>query len=123
MRKRKQSYPPARTATSQRAANRDTPIQRPTVVSIDLTARAGAGSFAVGDRVRIRGTGLYAGETAVVEALAGSAIPSALVRTAAGSARRVRTIDLERVAPEGGRATPEGGMDRDRAMPGGAEGA
>ncbi len=102
MRRRKQTYPPARTATSQRAAGRDGPVQRPTVVSIDLTARAGGATFAVGDRVRINGTGLYAGEIAVVEALAGTAIPSALVRTAAGSARRVRTIDLELVPPEGG---------------------
>ena len=53
MRKRKQTYPPARTATSQRAANRDIPIQRPTVVSIDLTARTGGGTFGIGDRVRI----------------------------------------------------------------------
>lgn len=101
MRKRKQSYPPARTATSQRAAARDMPAQRPTVVSIDLRARLGGAAFSVGDRVRINGTGLYAGEIAVVEALAGTAIPSALVRTAAGSARRVRTIDLELVPPQG----------------------
>ncbi len=97
MRKRKQTYPPARTATSQRAANRDVPFQRPTVVSIDLAARAGGGDFAVGDRVRINGTGLYAGETAVVEALAGTAIPSVFVRTDAGGTRRVRTIDVEKL--------------------------
>lgn len=100
MRKRKQSYPPARTATSQRGASRDASPQRPTVVSIHLNARKGGGAFAVGDRVRINGTGLYAGEIAVVEALAGTAIPSALVRTEAGSARSVRTIDLERLPSE-----------------------
>ena len=100
MRKRKQTYPPARTATSQRAANRDAPTPRPTVVAIDLTALAGGGTFAVGDRVRINGTGLYAGETAVVEAVARTGIPSALIRTADGSARRVRTIDLERLPPQ-----------------------
>jgi hypothetical protein len=97
MRKRKQTYPPARTATSQRAANRDVPIQRPTVVSIDLTARTGGGTFGIGDRVRINGTGLYAGETAVVEAIVGTAIPSVFVRTEAGATRRVRTIDVEKL--------------------------
>jgi hypothetical protein len=100
MRRRKQTYPPARTATSQRATNRDLPIQRPTVVSIDLTAQTGGGQFAIGDRVRIRGTGLYAGESAVVESLAGSAIPSVLVRTDAGATRRVRTIDVEKLGTE-----------------------
>ena len=100
MRRRKQTYPPARTATSQRATNRDMPMQRPTVVSIDLAAQTGGGAFAIGDRVRIRGTGLYAGEAAVVESLAGTAIPSVLVRTDAGGTRRVRTIDIERLAPE-----------------------
>jgi hypothetical protein len=101
MRKRKQTYPPARTATSQQTANRDSPSPRSTVVSIDLTALTGGGAFAVGDRVRIKGSGLYAGETAVVEALARSAIPSVLIRTVAGFARRVRTIDLERLPPLG----------------------
>ena len=88
MRRRKQTYPPARTATSQRAAHRDASAPRPTVVAIDLTALTGGGTFAVGDRVRINGTGLYAGETAVVEALARTGIPSVLIRTTGGSARR-----------------------------------
>ncbi len=74
-------------------------ITRPTVVSIDPTAQKGGGSFSIGDRVRIRGTGLYAGQTAVVEALTGAAIPSVVVRTDVGSARRVRTIDIERLGP------------------------
>ncbi len=107
MRKRKRSYPPARTATNQRTGDRDAPVQRPTLVSIDLTARGGGGKFAVGDRVRINGMGLYAGQVAVVEALAGTAIPSALVRTAAGSTRRVRMIDLTPVGAEEG--TDHGG--------------
>lgn len=72
-------------------------MSRPGVVSIDLDARAGAGAFAVGDRVRINGTGLYAGETAVVEALGGTAIPSLFVRTESGGARHVRAIDVERL--------------------------
>ncbi len=116
MRKRKRTYPPARTATGQRPADRDVPVQRPTVVSIDLTARGGGGTFAVGDRVRIKGTGLYAGEIATVEGLAGTAIPSALVRTEAGSTRRVRTIDLERLAP------PDSGV-RDEGTARGSAGA
>ena len=45
-------------------------------------------------RVVIMGTGLYAGETAVVESLAGGVIPAANVRTEAGRTRRVRTVDL-----------------------------
>jgi hypothetical protein len=51
--------------------------------------------LAVGDRVRIVGTGLYSGDTAVVEKLSGGVIPSALVRTEAGATRQVRAIDLE----------------------------
>jgi hypothetical protein len=97
MRRRKQTYPQARTATSQRSAGPDAPIQRPSVVSIDVTARTGGGTFGVGDRVRINGTGLYAGQSAVVEAVVGTAIPSVFVRTDAGGTRRVRTIDVERI--------------------------
>jgi hypothetical protein len=102
MRKRKATYPPARTATRQPRApgGPDAPGARPTLVSIDLTARAGGGRFVVGDRVRISGSGLYAGELAVVEALVGGAIPAVLVRTAAGRTRRVRTIDVQRVAED-----------------------
>jgi len=45
-------------------------------------------------------SGLYAGEAAVVESLAGGLIPAALVRTEAGRARRARTIDLQPVGSE-----------------------
>jgi hypothetical protein len=63
--------------------------------------RAAAGrDFVIGDRVRIIGSGLYSGEAALVESLPGGVIPSALVRTEAGRTRRVRTIDLERLAAE-----------------------
>ena len=44
-------------------------------------------------------SGLFEGEIAVVESLAGGLIPAALVRTEAGRARRARTIDLEPVGP------------------------
>ncbi len=74
---------------------------RPTVASIDLTASSGRAGLAVGDRVRIAGGGLYAGEIAVIEKLASGVIPAALVRTEAGRTRQVRTIDLEPVAREG----------------------
>ena len=61
-------------------------------------------------RVSIMGTGLYAGETAVVESIAGGVIPAADVRTEAGRTRRVRTIDLvpdsERTADRSPEADP-----------------
>ena len=81
------------------AAASDTPepiYVRPTVVAIDMRAAAGR-DLAIGDRVRIIGSGLYNGEAAVVESLPGGVIPSALVRTEAGRTRRVRTIDLEKI--------------------------
>jgi len=100
VRKRKVTYPPPRNKKQPPAApTPETTFVRPTVVSINLTAGAGQLGFAVGDRVRIVGTGLYNGETAVIESLAGGAIPSAVVRTEAGKTRRVRTIDLEPLAP------------------------
>ena len=71
-----------------------------TVVSIDLNAGTGREGLKVGDRVRIIGSGLYAGEVAVIEKFAGTAIPAALVRTEAGRTRQVRTIDLEPVAAQ-----------------------
>jgi len=54
------------------------------MATIDLTAGRGRSGFAVGDRVTISGTGLYSGESAVIERLAGGPIPSAVVRTEAG---------------------------------------
>jgi hypothetical protein len=48
--------------------------------------------------VRIAGTGLYAGEAAVIERMSGGVIPTALVRTEAGRTRQVRTIDLEPIS-------------------------
>jgi hypothetical protein len=76
---------------------------RPTVAIIDTTAGKGRAGLTVGGKVRITGTGLYAGETAVIERLSNGVIPSAVVRTEAGKTRQVRTIDLEPVsqAPKG----------------------
>jgi hypothetical protein len=74
---------------------------RASLVAIDVTAGAGRGGLQVGDGVRIKGSGLYSGEDAIVEKFVGSAIPAALVRTTAGHTRHVRTIDLEPVTPSG----------------------
>ncbi len=68
---------------------------RTTVASINLSATKGRDGLAVGDRVKIVGSGLYNGEDAVIEKLPGGVIPTALVRTEAGRTRQVRTIDLE----------------------------
>lgn len=102
MRKRKVTYPTPRNKKPPVATDAPEPVYvRPTVVSIESTARAGRTGLTVGDRVRIVGSGLYNGEAAVIESLpAGGVIPSAMVRTEAGRTRRVRTIDLERITAE-----------------------
>ena len=98
-RKRKVVYPPKRTAPKAPAfVPGDAPVVRSSVVAIDLHARRGRDGLEVGQRVRILGTGLYAGEIAVIEKLGGSVVPAATVRTEAGRSRQVRTIDLEPVA-------------------------
>lgn len=102
-RKRKVTYPPARTATKRpppAGAGPEPAFVRPTVAAIDVKAAAGQKDLSVGDRVRIVGAGLYSGESAVIERFAGGVIPAALVRTDAGRTRQVRTIDLERIAGE-----------------------
>jgi hypothetical protein len=68
---------------------------RPTVAEINTAARHGRTDLAVGDRVRIIGSGLYSGEIATIERFAGAVIPTAQVRTEGGGSRQVRTIDLE----------------------------
>lgn len=103
-RKKKVNYPVARTATRPApppGAGAEPAYARPTVVTIDLTAGIGRRGLAIGDRVRIVGTGLYSGEAAVIVSLAGGVIPAALVRTEAGNTRRVRTIDLEPLVGDG----------------------
>ena len=74
---------------------------RPNLVAIDVTAGAGRTGLKVGTRVRINGTGLYAGEEATIEKLVAGVIPAATVRTASGGTRRVRTIDLDPIARAG----------------------
>ena len=94
-RKRKVTYPPAKTATKRAPAPQPDPnYERPNLATINLTAGAGRAGFTVGDRVRIEAAGLYSGETAVIERLSSGVIPSALVRTEGGGTRQVRTIDL-----------------------------
>jgi hypothetical protein len=99
VRKRKTIYPVARTATSQRRAAGDAPYVRPSVVTIDMKAGAGRDDIAVGDRIQIGGSGLFAGEFGVVESTARGAIPSAQIQTDAGGRRRVRMVDLVRHEP------------------------
>ncbi len=101
MPRRKVTYPPPKTANrppQPTGAPPDVPYQRPTVATIDLEASKGRSGLSVGGRVRITGSGLYSGEIAVIEKLTSGVIPSAVVRTEAGKARQVRTIDLEPVA-------------------------
>jgi hypothetical protein len=100
--RRKVTYPPPKTANRPAPPTGlpdDAPYVRPTVANIDVTAGKGRAGLTVGGRVRITGTGLYTGETAVIERLANGVIPSAVVRTEAGKTRQVRTIDLEPVGP------------------------
>ena len=64
-----------------------------------MKAQAGRPGLSVGDRVRITGTGLYAGEAARIDRFASGVIPSAVVTTDAGRTRQVRTVDLEPLGP------------------------
>ena len=103
MRKRKVTYPVAKTATKQpRGAGlpSDPNYVRSTVATINLAALDVRDDLKVGHRVKIGGGGLYAGEFAVVESILTGIIPAAMVRTEAGKTRRVRSVDLERVAAE-----------------------
>lgn len=101
MARRKVTYPPPKTANRPAPPTGlpdDAPYVRPTVAIIDTTAGKGRAGLTVGGKVRITGTGLYSGETAVIERLSNGVIPSAVVRTEAGKTRQVRTIDLEPVS-------------------------
>jgi hypothetical protein len=93
-RKRKTNYPPPKSSRRGPPAGSDESYERPNLATINLTAAAGKAGLRVGDRVRINSTGLYANEIGVIERLSAGVIPSALVRTEAGSTRQVRTVDL-----------------------------
>jgi hypothetical protein len=92
-RKRKVNYPPPR--SSRGPAPAYTPqVTPPTVAVINKQAGVGRAGIVPGVRVIIQGSGLYGGETAVVESLIGGVVAAAFVRTEAGQRRRIRTVDL-----------------------------
>src|SRR5215210_1382864 len=82
VRKRKVTYPQAKTANRPAPATglpTDAPYVRPTVATIDLTAGKGRAGLTIGGRVRISGSGLYSGEIATIEKLVTGVIPQAVV--------------------------------------------
>jgi hypothetical protein len=91
-RKRRVFIPPKKSAAPRPQPGIGAP---PTGVQINTSALDGRSGFSAGDKVRILGTGLYSGELAVIERMAGGVVPAAVVRTEAGRARTVRTVDLE----------------------------
>ena len=98
MRRRKVTYPPPKTATSGGNSSNPGADARAAAaasrsVTINLDAMKGSQKVQQGGRVQI-GSGLYAGEFAIVESVVGGVIPAAVVRTEAGRTRRVRTVDL-----------------------------
>ena len=112
-RKRRVTYPPPRSSKGPPPVY--TPqVTPPTVAVINGQAGLGKAGIEVGMKVTILGTGLYTGETAVVESIAGGVIPAAVVRTEAGRTRRVRTIDL---APAPKVAPPAAPAPADAAEP------
>ena len=99
-RRQRTFYPPKKSATPAAPADRVPPPLPRSVAVINLAAATGKAEIVVGARVLILGTGLYAGETAMVERLVTGVIPAAVVRTEAGRSRQVRTIDLQLLPPE-----------------------
>jgi hypothetical protein len=108
VKKRRPTYRPPRSSKGP-APVYTPPVTPPTVAVINRQAGAGQTGIEVGMRVTVQGTGLYAGEIAVVESISGGVIPAADIRTEAGRTRRVRTIDLVR-APD---ATSAAGLTLD----------
>ena len=97
-RKRKVVYPQAKTASAgasaaAAAADARAAAAASRTVTINLQAMTGRAEIRPGLKVRIA-SGLYEGELATVESIAGGVIPAATVRTEAGRTRRVRTVDL-----------------------------
>ena len=96
MRKRKTTYPAAKTA------NRPAPATgmpgaapdhvRSTVATINLQAAAGRSDVVVGSRVRILGTGRYAGDIVVIEKLVGGPIKLPFLPTFFGLIGGVKTM-------------------------------
>ena len=92
-RKRKVTYPPSRSSRGPAPAYVPQ-VTPPTVAVINKDAGVGRAGIVPGMRVVIQGSGLYTGETAVVQSLVAGVIAAAVVRTEAGQTRRVRTVDL-----------------------------
>jgi hypothetical protein len=110
VRKRKTNYPPAKTAKKPARPTglpTDAPQVRSTVATIDTGAGRDTSGLIVGRRVRIAGTGPFAGETATIQKLISGVIAQAIVATDAGASRRVRTADLEALSGQG--STPPAG--------------
>jgi hypothetical protein len=104
LKRRKVTYPVAKTHTKgapRPGAGGDIAMVRPNLASIDVTAITGKTGLKAGSKVRINGSGLYAGEEATIERLIAGVIPAAAVRTASGRTRSVRTIDLDPIAHAG----------------------
>ena len=104
MKRRKVTYPVAKTHTKgapRPGAGSEVAMVRPNLVAIDVTAGAGRTGLKVGSKVRINGSGLYAGEEATIVKLIVGVIPAATVRTVGGGTRRVRTIDLDPIVRAG----------------------
>jgi hypothetical protein len=112
-RKRKVVYPPPRSSKGP-APVRAPQVTPPTVATINTQAGVGRAGIVPGMRVIIEGTGLYAGETVVVQSLVPGVISAAVVRTDAGQTRRVRTVDLS-PAPKATAAADQGGAARAEA--------
>jgi hypothetical protein len=102
MKRRQRNYVSTRKSKGMPAGDRPQP---PSVATIDMSAGLGRKEITAGSRVTILGSGLYAGERAVVERLVGGVIPAALVRTDSGHTRHARTIDLEPVTTSSGEPT------------------
>jgi hypothetical protein len=97
MKRRQRNYIPTKKLKGV-AAGDPAQVARPSLVTIDSAAGLGRKGIKVGSRVTILGSGLYAGELAVVERLVKGVIPAAVVRTDSGHTRHARTIDLEPLA-------------------------
>jgi hypothetical protein len=96
MARKQRTYYPTKKTKGTPPAGRE-PVTRASLAVIDTTARLGRKGIVQGSRVTILGSGLYAGEVAVVERLVSGVIPAAVVRTEGGRTRQVRTVDLEPV--------------------------
>ena len=109
-RKRKVIYPPSRSSKGA-PPPRAPQVTPPTVATINTQAGVGRAGIVPGLRVVIQGTGLYTGETAVVQSLVPGVIAAAVVKTDGGQTRRVRTVDLApapKVVAEPAGAAPAG---------------